>query len=167
MIGSPGMLHCKAEGLGKISYRWFKSDTKDGKPKPVFHGENEWYVINSLAQKHWGYYICHAENQYESAISRRVHISAHLPTSKIKCNAYTALFLMCSGLTIAIYVYNHYAVERPLIKILKQPWSQLIPKGGRFRLLCEAVNSGDEPLQYQWYSSGKPIAGATNQVFIR
>ena len=60
-----------------------------------------------------------------------------------------------------------FAVVQPLIKILKQPWSQLIPKGGRFRLLCEAVNSGDEPLQYQWYFSGMPIAGATESVLIR
>ena len=81
VIGSPGMLHCKAEGLGPITYRWFMSDTKDGKLKLIYHSENEWYIIDSLAQKHWGYYVCHAENQYEYAASRRVHISAHLPTA--------------------------------------------------------------------------------------
>jgi hypothetical protein len=60
-----------------------------------------------------------------------------------------------------------FAAVQPLIKILKQPWSQLIPKGGRFHLLCEAVNSGDEPLQYQWHFCGMPIAGATESKFIR
>lgn len=81
VIGSPAMLHCKAEGLGPITYSWFRSDTKEGRPKPVYQSENEWYVIKCLAQKHWGYYVCHAENQYEYAASRRVHISAHLPTA--------------------------------------------------------------------------------------
>jgi hypothetical protein len=75
------MLHCKAEGLGPITYSWFRSDTKEGRLKPVYRSTNEWYVIYRLAQKHWGYYVCHAENQYEYTASRRVHISAHLSTA--------------------------------------------------------------------------------------
>ena len=129
VIGSPGMLHCKAKGLGKISYRWFKSDTKDGKSKPIYQDENGWYVINSLAQKHWGYYVCHAENQYESAISRRVHISAHLPTlvPKTKCNAYTALFFNVSWVDYC-YVHNSCAatdqdLEAALVSVDPQWWS--------------------------------------------
>jgi hypothetical protein len=81
VIDSPAMLHCKAEGLGPITCTWFKSDTKEGRLKPVYQSTNEWYVINHLAQKHWGYYVCHAGNQYEYAASRRVHISAHPPTA--------------------------------------------------------------------------------------
>ena len=81
VIGSPAILHCKAESLGPITYSWFRSDTKEGRLKPVYQSVSEWYVINHLAQKHWGYYVCHAENQYEYAASRRVHISAHLPTA--------------------------------------------------------------------------------------
>jgi hypothetical protein len=77
------MLHCKAEGLGPITYSWFRSDTKEGRLKPVYQSTNEWYVINKLAQKHWGYYVCHAENRYEYAASRRVHISAHLPIASL------------------------------------------------------------------------------------
>ena len=81
VIGSPGMLHCKANGLGPITYTWFRSDTKDGRPKPVCQTTNEWYGIHSLAQKHWGYYVCHAANQYEQAISRRVRVTAHPPNA--------------------------------------------------------------------------------------
>ena len=94
VIGSSAMLHCKAEGLGPITYSWFRSDTKEGRLKPVYQSANEWYVINRLAQKHWGYYVCHAENQYEFAASRRVHISVHLPTTatltrRTRCKLYT------------------------------------------------------------------------------
>lgn len=54
-----------------------------------------------------------------------------------------------------------------LIKIVKQPWSQVIPLEGRFRLLCEAVSSRDEPLFYQWHFHGTAIPGATKQTYIR
>ena len=56
---------------------------------------------------------------------------------------------------------------QPLIKIKRQPWNHVVPLGGRFRLLCEAVSSGDEPLHYQWYFSGNPIPGENGNVFIR
>ena len=75
------MFHCKAEGLEPITYSWFKSETEDGRPKLISQGPNEWCVINSLAQKHWGYYVCHAENHFEHVVSRKVHLSAHLPNA--------------------------------------------------------------------------------------
>lgn len=81
VIGNRGLLHCQAKGLGEITYRWFKSDTKAGKPEPIHHSKNECYVIERLAQKHWGYYFCQAENHFENARSRTVHVSAHLPTA--------------------------------------------------------------------------------------
>ena len=83
VIGSQGILHCHAKGLEPISYTWFKSDTKEGRAKPVFQSANGYYAIKSLAQKHWGYYICHAENQYEHATSRRVRVTAHPPNAAI------------------------------------------------------------------------------------
>ena len=81
IIGNAAMFHCKAEGLGPITYSWFISDTKDGRPKLISQGTSEWYVINSLTQKHWGYYVCHAENRFEHVVSRKVHLSAHLPNA--------------------------------------------------------------------------------------
>ena len=81
VIGSRAILHCKAVGVeDDIKYRWLKSDTKDGKPTKCVSCEPfEWYVIDHLAQKHWGYYFCQAENSFESAVSRKVHVSALLP----------------------------------------------------------------------------------------
>ena len=158
------MLHCKAKGLGTIKYRWFRSDTKEGRLKPVYQSKNEWFLIDCLTQKHCGYYVCHAENEYEYAASRRVHISAHLPTAAILIRETKCMYNFSWMNELNSY---YHAVMQPLIKILKQPWSQLIPKGGQFHLLCEAISSGGEQLHYQWYFSGKPIAGATESEFIR
>ena len=49
VIGNSAILHCKAEGLGPITYSWFKSDTKEGRLKSVYQSVKEWYVINHLA----------------------------------------------------------------------------------------------------------------------
>ena len=76
-IGNPAILHCRAEGLGNIVYRWFKSDEKGGKPKVLCHGHG-WYPIDRLGQTHWGYYFCQAENEFENASSHVVRIQALL-----------------------------------------------------------------------------------------
>ena len=82
-IGNPAVLHCKADGHGEITYIWFKADTPCGKGKPVPHGGKEYYFIHRLGQSHWGYYFCHAGNNYENAVSRTVHISACPPMSAV------------------------------------------------------------------------------------
>ena len=78
-IGNRAVLHCRAEGLGHIVYRWFKSDTKGGKTKVVISGP-AWHIIERLGQRHWGYYFCQAENEFENASSRTVRIRALLPS---------------------------------------------------------------------------------------
>lgn len=78
-IGDYGILHCQAEGQGDLTYMWFKSDTKNGEEKPVANGE--FYLMRHLSQRDWGYYCCRAGNRYENAVSRKVRVSAHLPTA--------------------------------------------------------------------------------------
>ena len=55
----------------------------------------------------------------------------------------------------------------PMIRFTKLPWSQVVPLGGRFRLLCEAHSTADEPLHYQWYFNGLPQDGETDSQLIR
>ena len=58
-------------------------------------------------------------------------------------------------------------VKRPVVRVTKQPRSQVVPKRGEFRLTCRAVSTEDEPLQYQWYHSGSMLTGSTQETLVR
>ena len=55
----------------------------------------------------------------------------------------------------------------PVIRIIKHPRAQVVPEGGRFRLICKAVSTEDEPLHYQWYRSGIKLGGETQMELVR
>jgi len=58
-------------------------------------------------------------------------------------------------------------VKPPVIHIMKQPRSQVVRQGGRFRLICKAVATEDEPLRYQWYRSGIKLMGESQTELVR
>ena len=58
-------------------------------------------------------------------------------------------------------------VKRPVVRVIKHPRSQVVAQRGGFRLTCTAVSTEDEPLQYQWYYSGRMLTGSTQETLVR
>jgi len=148
-IGQRACLICEAEGLGNITYLWLKSSTKDGRKEPVKAGSG--VTINGgilsfewlHGQKHRGYYTCQAENDQNHIDSKTVLVSAEPRTG------------------------NEREIKAPVIRIMKQPRSQVVSQGSSFRLICKAVSTRDEPLHYQWYRSGIKLMGESQTELVR
>ncbi len=180
LIGGKATLRVSAEGVGDISYIWFRSSTKDGNFQPIKNQQSnnhEVLYFNRLRQNDWGYYFCQAENGSHFVQSKTVCVRPTIPSMKRSNCEYTYLSLSWTIITIIAifkclsinFCYVHFpaAFKLPLIRIKKNPWSQIVPEGGKFKLMCEAVCTENVPLGYQWYYCAKTIHGATDFTYIR
>ena len=74
-IGEKASLICTAEGQPTIQYLWFKMDTQKGKRRHVHTCTDGVLSFEKLASKHWGYYVCQAQNDHEHIESEMVKVS--------------------------------------------------------------------------------------------
>ena len=55
------------------------SATKGGRKDNVERNDHGILAFSKLAQKHWAYYVCQAETDYQFIESKEVLLSVHLP----------------------------------------------------------------------------------------
>ncbi len=80
-IGDRAYLICTAESMPgqKVTYLWFRQDTRDGKKNLVKTCEDGVLGFRELSQKDWGYYLCEAQNEFEFISSKTVKVSMNVP----------------------------------------------------------------------------------------
>ena len=86
-IGDRASLFCRAEGCPegcqedqKIRYMWLRSDTRGGKKQElVLTCDTGVLPFERLVQKHWGYYVCQAQNSYQHVQSKEVYVKVSAP----------------------------------------------------------------------------------------
>ena len=83
ITGQQATLYCRAEGMGKISYKWLKISKKN--PVPVKNSNSESGVlVLTLEGDSWGEYICQAENAHDFVPSKPVSVRFRLENTKSK-----------------------------------------------------------------------------------